>query len=119
MKNWFQKVFNNPTSSAKVAHTDLLEVFLNNKKVGILLYDGNTFTFQYEREVSPFERIVGVDNGNFKNLPAFFTARIPSSERPEVSQELKKHSGNPIRILGTLGSESAISPYRFNLVPSK
>lgn len=111
--NWFSKILKS-ADLPKDTKPEVLLVFLNDKKIGSLQFDGSEYIFEYEDGISEVERIVGVKEGGSKFLPIFFTSRIPSEGRPEVSAALKKHRNNPIQILGTLGAESAISPYRFS-----
>ena len=111
--SWFRKLFQKAEGSDKK-----LEVRFERILVGVLEYRDGNFLFTYDPECPDEIKIKGIPGPRLqtKHLPPFFTTRLPSRSRPEISEEIRKlKTDDPIYLLGMLSRKSAVSPYKFQL----
>lgn len=138
----FKKIFSNETNTnhtsvfeaiIKSETGPVLKVVMNDLHLATLYYDGNRYCIVYHEDflgsgIAPFnpEQLKMNDRPEIDKvyysdvLWHSFSARIPSSERPDFKALIKtlglSGDENPLVILSKIGSISISKPWRLELV---
>lgn len=118
-----------PWTEAPLAHDvrsgDVIYVYLEDTKLGVLRKEEDDFVFAYDRDYARSPQAAPIsafpDLGQIyraERLWPFFTVRLPPIEREDVKramQTLDIHDDDVLRLLGELSKRAVSSPYRFSL----
>jgi HipA-like protein len=106
----------NPTGSKGTFH-----LYFGKLLIGILMYDGNTWTFRYSDEYKKVSDIIPIidfsdldKEYSSRELWPFFAARIPTINQPYHFKKIKKaniREDDSVELLKLFGKATINNPY--------
>ena len=104
--------------SFRAVKTGISVRHVNGDLVGTLQFKDGIFSFRYAPTCPEEHRIRGLLEYTGRMFHPFFATRLPSTGRPEVLAELERQNidhGDIIQVLGSVGAQSPVSPYLFEI----